>query len=57
MIREHISGTGVITVDEAYPNYPTGAFVEDIIVKNQSVAATAEKYKQQAQAAVDKLGK
>ncbi|WP_334075072.1 MULTISPECIES: ABC transporter substrate-binding protein [Paenibacillus] len=57
MIREHISGTGVITVDEAYPNYPTGAFVEDIIVKNQSVTATAEKYKQQAQSAVDKLGK
>lgn len=57
MIREHIAGTGVITIDEAYGNYPTGAFVEDIIVKNQSVTATAEKYKQQAQAAVDKLGK
>lgn len=57
MIREHIAGTGVITIDEAYAGYPTGAFVEDIIVKNQSVTATAEKYKQQAQAAVDKLGK
>ena len=25
MIREHIAGTGVITVDEAYTDYPTGA--------------------------------
>ena len=50
MIREHIAGTGVITVDEAYTDYPTGAFIEDIIVNNQSVTATAEKYKQQAQA-------
>ncbi|WP_342575005.1 extracellular solute-binding protein [Paenibacillus sp. FSL M8-0142] len=57
MIREHIAGTGVITVDEAYTDYPTGAFIEDIIVNNQSVTATAEKYKQQAQAAVDKMGK
>ncbi|NMO95101.1 ABC transporter substrate-binding protein [Paenibacillus lemnae] len=57
MIREHITGTGVITLDDAYPEYPTGAFVDDIIVKNQSVTATAEKYKQQAQASVDKLGK
>ncbi|GIP55392.1 hypothetical protein J42TS3_44270 [Paenibacillus vini] len=57
MILQHIKGTGVITLDEAYPDYPTNTFVEDIIVNNQSVTATAEKYKQQAQASVDKLGK
>ncbi|MCL6457100.1 MAG: carbohydrate ABC transporter substrate-binding protein, partial [Gorillibacterium sp.] len=57
MVREHIAGTGVITLDDAYTDYPTNSFVEDIIVKNASVTATAEKYKQQAQAAVDKFGK
>lgn len=57
MVRQHIAGTGVITLDEAYTDYPTYAFVEDVIAKNASVTASAEKYKQQAQAAVDKFGK
>lgn len=55
MIREHISGTGRILLDDAYPGYPTGDFVTDIIKNNASVTATAEKYKAQAQAAIDKL--
>ncbi|KKC45894.1 MULTISPECIES: ABC transporter substrate-binding protein [Paenibacillus] len=55
MMREHIAGTGKITLDDAYPEYPTGAFVSDIIKNNASVAATAEKYKAQAQASIDKL--
>ncbi|MFD1953615.1 ABC transporter substrate-binding protein [Paenibacillus thailandensis] len=55
MIREHIAGTGVIVLDGAYPDYPFNSYVEDIIVKNGSVTATAEKYKQQAEAAIAKL--
>lgn len=57
MIREHIYGTGAIVLDDAYPEFPYNNFIEDIIKNNASVAATAEKYKQQAQASVDKLGK
>ncbi|AOZ92029.1 ABC transporter substrate-binding protein [Paenibacillus crassostreae] len=57
MIRDHIYGTGIIVLDEAYPEYPFNSFVEDVIKNNASVTATAEKYKQQAQASIDKLGK
>ncbi|MNI92104.1 hypothetical protein D3C73_1498580 [compost metagenome] len=57
MILQHIKGTGVITLDEAYPDYPTNTFVEDIIVNNQSVSATAEKYKPEAEASIAKIGK
>ncbi|WP_339277008.1 extracellular solute-binding protein [Paenibacillus sp. FSL W8-0426] len=57
MIREHIAGTGRILLDDAYAGYPIGDYVNDIIKNNASVTATAEKYKAQAQAAVDKLGK
>lgn len=57
MVREHIAGTGVIMIDDAYPDFPTYNFVQDIISNNASVTATAEKYKAQAQAAIDKLGK
>ncbi|MCA0754984.1 extracellular solute-binding protein [Paenibacillus sp. N4] len=57
MIREHIAGTGVIMIDDAYPDYPTYSFVQDVIVNKASVAASAEKYKAQAQASIDKLGK
>lgn len=56
MVRQHIARTGVTTLDDAYPDYPTYAFVEDVLVKNTSVTAAAEKYKQQAQAAIEKLG-
>ncbi|KQY84018.1 ABC transporter substrate-binding protein [Paenibacillus sp. Root52] len=57
MIREHIAGTGRILLDDAYAGYPIGDYVNDIIKNNASVKATAEKYKAQAQAAVDKLSK
>lgn len=57
MIRDHIYGTGIIVLDEAYPEYPFNSFVEDVIKNNASVTATSEKYKQQAQASIDKLGK
>nr|WP_272036372.1 extracellular solute-binding protein [Paenibacillus sp. JJ-100] len=56
MIREHIAGTGRILLDDAYAGYPIGDYVNDIIKNNASVTATAEKYKAQAQAAMDKLG-
>lgn len=57
IIREHIAGTGRILLDDAYTGYPFGDYVNDIIKNNASVTATAEKYKAQAQAAIDKLGK
>jgi multiple sugar transport system substrate-binding protein len=57
MIREHIYGTGAIVLADAYPDYPFNSMIEDVIKKNASVTATAEKYKQQAQASMDKLGK
>ncbi|OBZ13095.1 MULTISPECIES: ABC transporter substrate-binding protein [Bacillales] len=57
MTRDHINGTGQILLDDAYPDFPTGKFIEDILVNNQSVTATAEKYKPEAEASIAKLGK
>ncbi|EXX91060.1 ABC transporter substrate-binding protein [Paenibacillus darwinianus] len=55
MIRDNIQGTGMVYVHEGYPDFPIGAVMEDIIVNNVSVSSTVEKYKQQAQASMDKL--
>lgn len=57
IMRDHINGTGQILLDDAYPDFPIYKFVEDIIVNNQSVTATAEKYKPEAEASIAKLGK
>jgi len=57
MLREHVVGTGLITLEAAYPDYPYFKAVQEIIDDNASVTATVEKYKQQAQAAMDSLGK
>jgi multiple sugar transport system substrate-binding protein len=57
MLREHIVGTGLLTLDAAYPDYPYFNAVKEIIDDNASVTATVEKYKQQAQASMDSLGK
>ncbi|NIK77217.1 multiple sugar transport system substrate-binding protein [Paenibacillus castaneae] len=57
MTRDHISGTGRILLDDSFPEYPTYAFMEDFLVNNQSVTATAEKYKPLAEASIAKLGK
>jgi multiple sugar transport system substrate-binding protein len=54
---EHINGTGLISIEEGIPDYPFYAIVEDIIVNNQSVTATVEKFKAQGQAALDKINK
>lgn len=56
MLVQHISNKGMPVLEDAYPDFPYYAVVEEIIVKNASVASTVEKYKQQAQAAVDALG-
>lgn len=56
MIRDHIYGTGTTILDGAYPDYPWSSMIDDVIKNNASVTATAEKYKQQAQASIDKLG-
>ncbi|UVI33846.1 ABC transporter substrate-binding protein [Paenibacillus spongiae] len=57
MLREHIAGTGLLSLDGAYQGYPYNDVVNEIIDNNASVTATVEKYKQQAQAAIDSLGK
>ncbi|MNJ64150.1 hypothetical protein D3C77_600920 [compost metagenome] len=56
MLVQHISGRGMPVLEDAYPDFPYSAVVEDIIVNNASVTSTVDKYKQQAQAAVDALG-
>lgn len=52
---EHINGTGMIFIEEGIPDYPFFSIIDEIIVQNQSVTATLEKYKAQAQAALDKV--
>lgn len=54
---EHINGTGMISIEEGIPDYPFYAIMDEIIVQNQSVTATVEKYKAQGQAALDKINK
>jgi len=56
MLREHIAGTGLITVDEAFPDFPSWAFVNDVIVNQISPAAAAETYKGPAAESLTKLG-
>ncbi|MFD1134398.1 ABC transporter substrate-binding protein [Paenibacillus urinalis] len=54
--REKINGTGMVSItDDGIPNYPYYKILEDIFLNNQSVTATLEKYKAQAQDAVNKL--
>ncbi|MNZ98037.1 hypothetical protein D3C78_1173080 [compost metagenome] len=57
MQRDFIAGTSMIFIEDAYPDFPIGNFVTDIIVNNQSVSATAEKYKPEAEASIAKIGK
>jgi len=56
MALEHINGTGMISIEEGIPDYPFYAIMDEIIIQNQSVTATVEKYKAAAQAALDKVG-
>ncbi|XID90293.1 ABC transporter substrate-binding protein [Paenibacillaceae bacterium WGS1546] len=56
MALEHINGTGKISIEEGVPDYPFYAIMDDIIINNQSVTATVEKYKQQGAEALSKLG-
>lgn len=56
MLLANISGRGMPVLEDAYPDFPLYSAVEDIIAKNASVTSTIDKYKQQAQAAVDALG-
>lgn len=57
MLHDHINNTGQILLETAYPDFPTYDYMKDIIVDNQSVTATAEKYKPEAEASIAKLGK
>ncbi|URN94955.1 MAG: extracellular solute-binding protein [Candidatus Pristimantibacillus lignocellulolyticus] len=57
MLREHISGTGLIILDKAFPDFPLWPFVNDIIVNKVSPAAAAETYKAQAEASMQMLNK
>jgi len=56
MLRNHIAGTGLITLDDAFPEFPTWAFVNDVVVNKVSASAAAETHKGPAEAAVLKLG-
>ncbi|WP_246469697.1 ABC transporter substrate-binding protein [Cohnella nanjingensis] len=55
MAIEHVNGTGRLSLEEGVPDFPFYAIMDDIIKDNKSVAATIEKNKQAAQAALDKL--
>ncbi len=56
MAIEHVNGTGMISVEEGIPDYPFFGIMDDIIVNNQSVTATIEKFKQQGADSLAKLG-
>ena len=56
VMKDKITHTAQIVLEDAYPDYPTGKFLKDILVNNQSVAATAQKYKPEAEASIAKLG-
>lgn len=56
MLRDHIAGTGLITLDESFPDFPTWAYVNDVIVNQVSPSAAAETYKGQAAESLTKLG-
>ena len=53
---QYVNGTGVLEMEEAYPDFPFYAVIDEIIEQNVSVSATVEKYKQEAQDAMDRLG-
>ncbi|RAP76162.1 ABC transporter substrate-binding protein [Paenibacillus montanisoli] len=55
MAIEHVNGTGRLSVEEGVADFPIFAIMDEIIIKNQSVAATIEKNTQSGQAALDKL--
>ncbi|MGN7455674.1 ABC transporter substrate-binding protein [Paenibacillus pasadenensis] len=56
MMKDNINGKGQIVLEDAYPDYPTGKFLTDILVNSQSVTASAQKYKPEAEASIGKLG-
>lgn len=56
MALEHVNGTGMISIEEGIPDYPFYTIMDEIIVNSQSVTATVEKHKAEAQAALDKVG-
>ncbi len=55
MALQHINGTGRLTLEDGIPDFPFYAFMEEIIVQNQSVSATLEKHKPAAEAALAKI--
>jgi len=52
---QHINGTGRLSVEEGIPDFPFYAIMDEIIMQNQSVSATIEKYKPEAEAALEKI--
>lgn len=52
MLRHHISGTGLISVEDGFPDFPAWPFVNDIVVNQISAAAAAETYKAQAESSL-----
>lgn len=56
MLRNNIAGTGLITLDESFPEFPTWAFINDVINNQISPAAAAESYKAKAESSMQALG-
>jgi len=55
MALQHINGTGRLSLEEGIPDFPFYAIMDEIIMQNQSVSATIEKYRQDAEAALEKV--
>jgi len=57
MALDNINGKGMVSVEEGVPDFPFYAIMDEIIIQNQSVSATIEKYVIPGQEALDKLAK
>src|SRR5690606_7287911 len=55
MSIDHINGTGRLALEEGVADFPFYAVMDEIIVQNQSVAATIEKHKPAGEAALAKI--
>lgn len=55
MSLQHINGTGRLALEEGVPDFPFYGIMDEIIIENQSVAATVEKHKATAETALEKV--
>jgi multiple sugar transport system substrate-binding protein len=55
VLVKQVNGKSKMQLQNAFDKFPYGDVVADILVKKQSVSTTVQKYKQQAQDAMDKV--